>query len=129
MNPDKIYKTFDRVTSRIRSHAIMSGAEPVGFVLIHYPADGAGRLKAFLHLYGLPMAYGSAAGYGYDKASAAVYAAIISMQVDDREIDEVGIQGMEARRIARLLQDAFSDGGRDYVRQMEDQGLTLARGC
>lgn len=129
MNRETIYKTFDRVTSRIRSHAILKDGEPVGFVLIHYPADGGGRLKAFVHLYGLPMACGWTFGYGYDKATAAVYAAIKSMEIDDRGIKEVGIQGMEARRIARLLQDTFTDGGHDYVLQMEDQGLTLARGC
>lgn len=129
MNQDTVYKTFDRVTSRIRSHAILRDGESVGFVLIHYPADGAGRLKAFVHLYGLPMAYGSASGCGYDKASAAVHAAVKSMQIDDCTVDEVGAQGMEARRIARLLQNTFAEGGRDYVRQMEDQGLTLARGC
>ena len=129
MNHDTIYKTFARVTARIRSHAILKYGEPVGFVFVHYPADGAGRLKAFLHLYGLPMAYGSATGYGYDKATAAVYAAVKSMEVDDREIKEVGAEGMEARRIARLMQDTFTDGGHDYARQMEDQGLTLARSC
>lgn len=129
MNQDTIYKTFDRVTSRMSSHAILKYGESVGFVLIHYPTDGAGRLKAFVHLYGLPMAYGSASGYGYDKATAAVYAAIKSMEIDDRGIKEVGAEGMEARRIARLLQDTFTDGGHDYIRQMEDQGLTLARGC
>ncbi len=120
MNQDTIYRTFDRVTARIRSHAILKCGEPVGFVLVHYPADGAGRLKAFVHIYGLPMAYGSASGYGYDKATAAVYAAIKSMDVDRQDIRQV---------IARLLKDTFTDGGHDYVRQMEDQGLTLARGC
>jgi len=129
MNQDTIHETFDRITARIRSHAILKCGEPVGLVFVHYPADGAGRLKAFVYLYGLPTAYGSASGYGYDKATAAVYAAIKSMKIDDRTADEVGAAGVEARRIAHLLQDTFTDGGHDYIRQMEDQGLTLARGC
>jgi len=41
-------------------------------VSMKYPQDGSGRLYVYLHIIGLDMVRGSAAGGGYDKGSAAM---------------------------------------------------------
>ena len=69
--------------SRISAIIIMKDGEHVGTARIKYPADGAGRLSAYLADWTLEMPesvnwdkftrwqIGRANGYGYDKATAA----------------------------------------------------------
>lgn len=69
---NKIYEQFDKHTRQVGAWAIFKGAESVGRVVIKYPNDGAGRLYAYVQVWGAPMVRSWASGYGYDKASAAV---------------------------------------------------------
>lgn len=75
----KVYEQFDAATRYIGAYAIFKGAWPVGRVVLKYPKDGAGRLYAYVQVWGAPMVRGWASGYGYDKATAAVASAAIHL--------------------------------------------------
>ena len=97
-------------------------------VALKYPKDGAGRLWAYVHVIGSQMARGSANGYGYDKASAAVCAALAKwaprhapsggVELDDYE--------KEARaRFAMFKAAATSRDGYSWAQNLENAGFTV----
>lgn len=67
-----IYDQHDKAFNRVSAFVIVKDGERVATVAIKFPADGAGRLYAYVHWLGLEMVRGWANGYGYDKRSAAV---------------------------------------------------------
>lgn len=74
-----VYEQFDKATSLMSAFAILSPAgEYVARVVIKYPKDGAGRLHCYFQAFGSQMVAGSASGYGYDKAHAAIEAACLA---------------------------------------------------
>lgn len=66
-----IYDLHDKAFARVSAYVILRSGEKVATVAIKHPADGAGRLYAYVHWLGVPMVRGFAGGYGYDKRSAA----------------------------------------------------------
>ncbi|KDR90955.1 hypothetical protein L905_24035 [Agrobacterium sp. TS43] len=71
-----IYDQFDKAFNRVSAYVILDkSGECVAKVAFKFPADGAGRLYAYVHWLGVPMVRGFAGGYGYDKRSAAVASA------------------------------------------------------
>ena len=83
-----IYEQHAAAFSKVSAFVILDlEGERVATVAIKYPNDGAGRLYAYVHLLGVEMVRGHANGYGYDKRSAAVAAAIAKIKpypTDDR---------------------------------------------
>jgi hypothetical protein len=68
-----VYEQFDKATALMSAFAILSpSGEYVARVVIKYPKDGAGRLRCYFQAFGSHMVAGSASGYGYDKAHAAM---------------------------------------------------------
>lgn len=67
-----IYEQHAKAFDRVSAFVITRGGERVATIALKFPADGAGRLWAYVHWIGLPMARGFAGGYGYDKRSAAI---------------------------------------------------------
>lgn len=67
-----IYDQHRAAFSNVSAFAIMKGTDRVASVAIKFPRDGAGRLYAYVHFFGMPMVRGFAGGYGYDKRTAAV---------------------------------------------------------
>src|SRR3546814_12330665 len=65
---DQHYKAFARVSA----YVVTKDGAHVANVSIKFPADGAGRLYAYVHWIGLEMVRDHANGYGYDKRTAAV---------------------------------------------------------
>lgn len=77
MSKPAIYDQFDKAFNRVSAYVILDkSGECVAKVAFKFPADGAGRLYAYVHWLGVPMVRGFASGYGYDKRSAAVTSAI-----------------------------------------------------
>lgn len=66
------YDKFDRATRDFTACALLWQDVPVGRVVIKF----GNAATAYVQIWGAPMATGRATGYGYDKASAAVMAAI-----------------------------------------------------
>lgn len=71
-----IYDMHRAAFRNVEAYVIMNGREPFAKIAFKYPRDGAGRLWAYVHILGIPMVRGYAAGYGYDKASAACASAV-----------------------------------------------------
>lgn len=67
-----IYDQFNAHTPLISAHAILLNGIMVAKIVFKLPKDGAGRLYAYIHWFGVPMVRGSASGYGYDKKSSAL---------------------------------------------------------
>ena len=85
-----IYDHHDKAFAGVSAYIITKGGERVATIALKFPKDGAGRLWAYVQWLGSPMVRGFAGGYGYDKRSAAVAAAVSKMEligaehVDDR---------------------------------------------
>ncbi|WP_425962619.1 hypothetical protein [Rhizobium nepotum] len=76
MSKTDIYALHDKAFNRVSAYVILDkSGESVAKVSFKFPADGAGRLYAYVHWLGVPMVRGHAGGYGYDKRSAAVASA------------------------------------------------------
>lgn len=71
-----IYDLHDKAFLHVSAFVICKKGERVASLAFKFPKDGAGRLWCYIHIFGLEMARGYASGYGYDKRSAAVGAAI-----------------------------------------------------
>src|SRR3546814_2190612 len=67
-----IYDQHDKAFARVSAYVVTKDGAHVANVSIKFPADGAGRLYAYVHWIGLEMVRDHANGYGYDKRTAAV---------------------------------------------------------
>ena len=75
-----IYVLHAKAFNRVSAYVIMRGEERVATIAFKFPRDGAGRLYAYVHVFGAPMVRGYAGGYGYDKRSAACSSAAKHIQ-------------------------------------------------
>ncbi len=84
MMNQKIYDQHRAAFANVSAYVILDkNGERVATVAFKYPRDGAGRLYAYVHIMGIPMIRGFAAGGGYDKGSAAVAHAVAKMCESD----------------------------------------------
>jgi len=69
-----VYNWSARAFRGVRAWVIVEkySGKHIANVSMKYPQDGSGRLYVYLHIIGLDMVRGSAAGAGYDKGSAAM---------------------------------------------------------
>lgn len=70
-----IYKQHQAAFKSVSAYVVFKNGERVATIAFKFPKDGAGRLYAYVHWIGTPMARGFANGYGYDKRTAAVASA------------------------------------------------------
>jgi hypothetical protein len=80
-----IYEQHRAAFARVAAYVVLHRGERVATVAFKYPADGAGRLYAYVHWFHTGMVRGSANGGGYDKASAAVSSAV--EQLTGKKVD------------------------------------------
>jgi len=69
--PTDIYEQHNAAFRSVSAFVILKDGARVATIAFKFPADGAGRLYAYMHWLGIPMVRGFAGGYGYDKQSAA----------------------------------------------------------
>lgn len=120
-----IYELHDKAFARVSAFVICRNGEKVATVAIKFPADGVGRLYAYVQWLGLEMVRGHAGGYGYDKRSAAVADALGKLPAlypIDRGLG--GITGYDAFRDARGGMDSC-----DWIRALEKAGFTVLQAC
>lgn len=121
MTKADIYALHDKAFNRVSAYVILDKAgEPVAKVAFKFPADGAGRLYAYVHWLGVPMVRGFAGGYGYDKRSAAVADAVEkAIATIKPEPDDVNLQRTTFFRVLR------DDGGEYWDTRLRNAGFTV----
>jgi hypothetical protein len=99
-----IYDQHRAAFSNVSAYVVMRQGERVASIAFKYPRDGAGRLYAYVHFFGVPMVRGFAAGGGYDKRSAACASAA-------RHVERIDPTLVGCEADIRTLQDqrAFLD--------------------
>lgn len=107
-----IYDQFNAHTPLISAHAILLDGIMVAKIVFKFPRDGAGRLYAYTHWFGVPMVRGSASGYGYDKKSAAL------SRLPAMELDQNPAQ-------VKFIEALSKDDGYGWVYHLKAAGFTV----
>jgi hypothetical protein len=118
------YEAFEKGTGHMSAYALIKDGSAVGRIVIKPPRDGAGRLYAFAQVWGVPMVRGSAGGYGYDKAGAALSVALKKLEIGEEHLrlDD------ELSAIETLREIGNSHDQYDQIRwAIRDAGYSLAR--
>jgi hypothetical protein len=111
-----IYDLHSKAFARVSAYVVLHNGERVATIAFKFPADGAGRLYAYVHWLGVPMVRGFAGGYGYDKRSAAVADAVRKIPDD--------IAGKDGARQA-FIEALERDSGSYWDRRLEAAGFTV----
>lgn len=117
-----IYAQHQAAFSRVSAYVVLRNGERVATVAFKFPADGAGRLYAYVHWLGTEMVRGFANGYGYDKRSAACSGASRKALAVPRDKHDVGEKQGAHYAFWAALQ---TDDGRNWDRMLEDAGFTV----
>ncbi len=133
--PTNIYELHDKAFARVSAFVICRNGEKVATVALKFPADGAGRLYAYVHWLGLEMVRGHAGGYGYDKRSAAVIVA--ARKMDPKGADKRAAENQITEQDARpwhvcyrpFLTALSGYDGTDWTRCLEKAGFTVLQAC
>lgn len=120
-----IYDQHEAAFARVSAYAIAKDGARVGTVAFKYPADGAGRLYAYVHWLGEPMVRGFAGGYGYDKRSAACSVAARKLTAPSGLQDDLGAANLEASDWHAFRKALAHDGGATWERELERAGFTV----
>lgn len=126
MSDRAIYDQFDKAFNRVSAYVILDkSGECVAKVGFKFPADGAGRLYAYVHWLGVPMVRGFAGGYGYDKRSAAVAVAVAEIDMSDREDRHRDDIGQPVTTRAEFVDALAKDGGEHWDTRLRNAGFTV----
>ena len=125
----KIYDQHEKAFANVSAFVVL-GDEPdamgkpnrVATIAFRFPRDGAGRLYAYVHFFGIEMVRGFAAGGGYDKKTAACASAVSRLR------DGLAINHWEQHEIVQY--DKFRaalarDGGNSWDGALRDAGFTV----
>lgn len=118
-----IYTQHDTAFARVSAYVIAKDGERVATIAFKFPADGVGRLWAYVHWLGLPMVRGFAGGYGYDKRTAACASAARKMNAPDPEDRTTWERDKEAREAFTAA--IAKDGGQSWDGALRDAGFTV----
>lgn len=112
-----IYDQHKAAFASVSAHVILKDGVRVATVAFKYPRDGAGRLYAYVHVFGRAMVRGFASGGGYDKHSAACASAASHIRISSELPDAPG---------AMLCRDVlFNDDGMRWDNRLERAGFTV----
>lgn len=117
-----IYDQHEKAFAKVQAFVIAKGGERVATVAIKFPADGAGRLYAYVHWIGLEMVRGSASGYGYDKRTAACASAAERLRKPD---DSAPNKAFQHASFAKFKAAMLLDGGKHWDNALRDAGFTV----
>lgn len=113
-----IYEKFDKATGNISAYALLWQGKPVGRIVIKFGAAAT----AYVQIWGAPMSSARATGYGYDKVSVAVMAAIARMNDWPSGQDEPALLAFARLQEART----HWNGSTRFTDAIERAGLTIA---
>ena len=122
----KIYDQHAAAFRQVSAYVVLKDGEPVAKVALKFPADGAGRLYAYVHWLGCEMVRDFAGGYGYDKRSAAV-AAALEKQANGSSADISHYTTAEAETLGAFLEARHAMHGLDWTRALEKAGFRVVQ--
>lgn len=114
-----IYEQHAAAFRRVAAFVIMKREERVATVAFKFPADGAGRLYAYVHILGTEMVRGFAGGGGYNKKSAAVAAAARKLPAG------LSVWNSSPEETAALVAALSEDGGRHWDQAARAAGFEI----
>lgn len=120
--PD-IYEQHRAAFRQVSAYVVCDNGERVATIAFKFPADGAGRLYAYAHWFGLEMTRGHAGGGGYDKQSAALSGAARKAIEDYGRAHEPATQAIERRR--QFFLAILRDAGLSWDRELRERGFTV----
>ena len=113
-----IYDQHTAAFKNVSAYVVLKDGKRIATIAFKFPADGAGRLFCYAHIFGLSMVRGSASGCGYDKRSAAVESAIERVEITSPDETTSGH--------AAALKAGLADGsGWGWQRGFEEAGFTV----
>lgn len=115
-----IYEQHEKAFNRVSAFVVMRDGKRVATVAIKFPADGAGRLWAYVHWLGVPMVRGYANGYGYDKRTAAVSTCAAKVMTLAKKEPRSDLDSP-----ADFCAAIAKDSGDDWTRSLEKAGFTV----
>ena len=115
-----IYEQHKSAFSRVAAYVVLHNGNHVANISFKFPADGAGRLYAYVHWLGMGMTRGFAGGGGYDKRSAAVANATRKMPEAVLKYDAAQWACWNA-----FKQSARRDDGHSWERNLELAGFVV----
>ena len=113
-----IYEQHGAAFNRVAAYVVLHDGKHVANVAFKFPADGAGRLYAYVHWLGLEMTRGFAGGYC--NRSAAVANATRKMPEAVLKYDAAQWDRWNA-----FKQSARRDDGNNWVRNLELAGFVV----
>ena len=113
-----IYEKHQNAFTNVSAYVIVKGGERVATVAFKFPKDGASKLWAYVHFFGVPMVRGSAGGYGYDKRSAACASA-------SRAAPKDSFGTIETAHYEPFWQSLAKDDGRGWDDNLRLAGFTV----
>jgi hypothetical protein len=117
----KIYDQHEAAFARVSAFVVLGESqERVANIAFKHPADGAGRLYAYVHWFGIEMVRGHAAGGGYDKKTGACSAA--RLPFPKKVEDALGLRYAEYERFRNAL---ASDRGPTWDQALRQAGFTV----
>ncbi|MCQ4158745.1 hypothetical protein NON00_02235 [Roseomonas sp. GC11] len=124
-----IYDQHRAAFANVSAYVVLLGGERVATVALKFPKAGEGRLYAYVHWVGEPMVRGCAAGYGYDKRSAACASAAdrLPLELSGGEYADGTPHSTPEERAAflRFRQALRQDDGYGWDRRLQDAGFKV----
>ncbi len=118
-----IYEQHAAAFRNVSAYVILKDGRRVATIAFKFPADGAGRLYAYVHWLGLEMVRGFAGGYGYDKRSAAAANASRKAIKNFKPENDRGEEDIFARSaFFRILSE---DSGLEWHSALERAGFAV----
>jgi hypothetical protein len=115
------YEKFDAATRNMTAQALIFDGRAVGRIVIKH----GNAANAFVQVWGAPMATARATGYGYDRNSAAVMAAISKLAECPNANDAIAYEAFN--RIRAIAADW--NGGTRYENALEAAGFHVSTIC
>jgi hypothetical protein len=113
-----IYDQHKAAFANVSAYVILDATgDRVATIAFKYPKDGAGRLYAYVHWFGLEMRRGYAGGGGYDKHSAACADAMPRLPV--------GAGGGNGDAYETFCKVLSKDDGHHWDSRLRDAGFTV----
>ena len=106
-----IYEQFDAAFRQVEASVVLRKGKVVAKVVFKFPKDGAGRLWAYVHWFGLEMVRGSATGCGYDKRTAACAFAMSKLREIAASVDDATARLAKADGLVEFEEALSADRG------------------